>query len=204
MKKADALLLLGSVLAAWGAIALAACGSEVEAQSAGPDGAVDEVSPDGSTPDAGAAASCGRTPTLKPVVSGKGVHCPFSAPDGSPWLDCSPGQHCCQPLVETDGLSTCRSSCTTGNGAPFEGSDWECGDPVHCAGATGSPVCCGIGQVGIDPSCTYLRASQFRGTTCRPKCGSTEFVVCQNDSQCPFGTKCTPLKARGGQIGACL
>lgn len=196
------------------ALALAAaCGSEVSPESAdnGDGSSGDSSAADGDplgSLDGGAvldgdssaeeAFDCGLTPTLH---ENKPLRCPNA---GASSTNCPAAQRCCQPPVDAGGPSTCTANCPPApDGGPFAGVIWECQDPAHCA-ALGGGVCCGVGTTELDGVCGYMRSRTFRGTTCKAACATNEFIVCEDAGHCPNGLTCTPIKARGAQLGACL
>jgi hypothetical protein len=199
-----ATLVVGVSAVAWGTVV--ACGSEVstavpiddDAEAPSLDGAPSRL-------DAGVEASdeedvCGLTPELHPS---KGLRCP-NVTDAGLSSTCSTGDVCCQAPVDASARSTCETACPQEDGGPWPGVIWECQDPVHCAGKAGAAACCGIGVIVEDTDCGYTRARPFRGTSCKPACAANEFVVCETSDQCPAGTTCRAIKARGAQFGACL
>lgn len=220
MARTTTLVLLACAsLGLW--VAAVACGAEAEfeATSDGGDDATTKgdgaAGEDGSGGDGGNSSDagrgdardaqgidgCGLTPVLQPQT---GLRCPNVTDAGNSSI-CVSGDLCCQPPSDAgEARSACAPTCPPSDGGRFNGVIWQCQDPAHCAGSAGGAICCASGLLEFDNACGYLRSRPFVGTSCRGACAGNEFIVCEEQSQCPQGTTCKPLKARGGQLGACL
>ena len=162
---------------------------------AGADGASNPMPDSGhDNLDAGASADCGHPPKLLDA-SAVGLHCPNLTEGGAPGT-CAAGEHCCEQSSAAGVPSTCASSCADVDAE----ADWACQDPSQCGSGL---ACCGKGIVKTLAGCTFPEVSKFTGTRCAASCAASEFVVCEQSSECPSGQTCRAAKARGGELGIC-
>jgi hypothetical protein len=168
--------------------------------------------------DAGSDVECFKPPkTIYALDGSTGVYCPFSAPDvdGGKNMNCTTGEHCCEPPESDNALSTCVAG---GTACPVKDStDWECEGTTDCAAKAGT-ICCGrgtIGTQGAQPACgiteTFPYVSGFYGSACQTSCatyldGGTSnpaFQICSKTSECPVGEGCVAVAPKGNTIGYC-
>ncbi len=169
-------------------------------------------------------AGCGNSPSLHPGAAGAGIYCPFGVgPDGGDLtLNCGAdggtANLCCVGGEDDSGTfppsvcsaGSCTFTATSGN------TQIQCEDP-----ATDCPagnVCCGAASkmhvVGPKAGCSYDSLTDWVYTKCEmgTACAATatapgtgaEFQVCGAQGECPAGKTCTPFKAKGIDLGACL
>lgn len=166
------------------------------ATDAGNDAALDAPSDAAPIDASDAGVDCGAVATLHPSPADAGPYCPFSTAT-PPFLTCAYGQHCCEPPAGMGTLSTCETSCAS---VADGGTDWQCQDPISCP--TGQ-VCCAIGAYDPNPSCSYGLLRSLRATVCATSCGTGQLRVCESNVECPGGTTCRVVKAKGANFGVC-
>lgn len=152
---------------------------------------------DTAPPPPDAAVECGAPAVLHPQGPDAGPYCPFSTA-APPFSTCAHGEHCCEPPAGMGTLSTCASSCPN---LADGGTDWQCEDPISCP--TGQ-LCCAV-TTGYDPNvaCGYGLLHGFRATVCATSCGAGQIRVCESNVECPVGTTCQVVKAKGANFGVC-
>ncbi len=165
--------------------------------SIAPDSSALDSSPDATPPPPDAAADCGAPALLHPSGPDAGPFCPFSTA-APPFSTCAHGEHCCEPPAGMGTLSTCASSCAN---LADGGTDWQCQDPISCP--TGQ-LCCAV-TTGYDSNagCGYGLLRNFHATVCATSCGTGQIRVCESNVECPVGTTCQVVKAKGANFGVC-
>ena len=148
--------------------------------------------------------SCEKAPKLFPETVA-GVYCPYSGAAGAKSISCPAMQHCCEPPMAANMVSTCEPTATA---CPVAMStDWQCLAPIDCAGSAGGPVCCGTGTIATQAACgstpAFTYVSGFTGSTCAASCAST-YVICETNADCGGSGTCIPGKAKGGDFGHCM
>jgi hypothetical protein len=147
--------------------------------------------------DADAAVDCGIPPVLHPAAPDAGPFCPFSTA-APPFLTCAYGQHCCEPPNGSGSLSTCASDCST---LADGGTDWQCQDPLSCP--AGQLCCANATSYDTSLTCGYGLLHVLTSTVCASSCSATQFRLCESNVECPSGTTCTVVKAKGADFGVC-
>jgi len=64
-------------------------------------------------------------------------------------------------------------------------------------------LCCAIAAFDPNPSCGYGLLHAFKATVCASACAAGQLRVCESDVECPGGTTCKVVKAKGADIGVC-
>ena len=163
-----------------------------------------------------AAAACMTPPKLFVPKADGGMYCPFSnGGDGGTKYCKTPTDMCCLSPSADAGVSDCEQLAATCTNPAFK--KWECSSPVECAGNAGGNTCClTAGPLGPDPNCSgFQKTKGFDSTKCMAAAACTGSVmvgmfkddlniVCEQQSDCPGGKTCTPVKATGTSLGLCL
>jgi len=165
---------------------------------------------DTGTQDTGTTADCGSIPKLHPVEAGT-IFCGYTDAGG---LNCTTGEQCC--LGGKTGTNTyAPEQCATWGGPcdnppPDGGTVIECGQNADCTvnGMDGG-VCClkGAGAPALVSGCTYYKSAGGTAISCEAPtngaCAAGETQICEQDSDCPQGKTCTPVKWKLYQLGFC-
>ena len=227
MKKQIAWIFGGLSVACVGMVAsLSACSGDdsTTTDGGGKDSTADTTTgPDTGTDsatDAGndvSTVDCGSTPTLHTSEAGT-IFCGYPA-DGGSSFSCTSGNQCC--LGGKNGNTFLPEDCVTWGGAcdnpaPDSGTlnavPIECNQNADCeANGQGGSACClqGAGAPAVVAGCGYYKSQGGTAVACEATdagaCnGSGEIRICAQQSDCPQGKTCTPMKWKLYQLGFCL
>lgn len=198
----------------------------------GGEGGTTPIGDGGTTNNEGGNANvdCGDVPFLP--NNANGFYCPFKdrdAGDGGRLAStCATGETCCAPnrvagqfppSFCANGPATACAAAADDFGSNWSagGDGWECGDSRNCPG---QQKCClgtqadagGNVNIGasIDPdypkACGVLQAYKWAATKCKASCAAgTEQALCNADTECSAGQKCTPfvITVGGRYFGYC-
>lgn len=181
--------------------------------------AKDTSTQDQSSQDAGSdvSAECGSTPTLHLDDAGT-IFCGYP-PDGGSGFSCGTGQQCC--LGGKVGTSFDPEECFTWGGTcdnPLPDASTSPGAPIECnqnadctVNGKANNVCClqGASAPTVVAGCGYYKSSNGTGILCETgnagACsGASDIQVCSQQSDCPQGKTCTPMKWKIYQLGFCM
>lgn len=210
-------LVSGSIVVTASAIALllGACSSSTPISSTVDSGVKDSGSgidsglkdsgagTDAGAGDAGGGADC-AAPNGIYATPDAGPYCPFqqAADGGMLFGSCGLGAHCCVNPVD-GGPSTCNAASTAC--ANLKATDFQCNEAQDCAGGE---VCCLVGSVKQDQTCTDLfYGSKVNGTKCEAtQCASGEVELCNGTDAgaCGQGLTCRPFKTKAISLGGCV